>query len=127
MQDCSDSLVSGHIEDSANHNFVFVVKNGTMHRVPVGNVLAFESEGRKTVAVLKSGRYEIRKTLIVLEEMLYSCGFMRVSKSALINLSKVTSVAPGPDRTLEVILGSKAAVKVSRKFVVDFKERIGVD
>ncbi|MBR4111491.1 MAG: LytTR family transcriptional regulator DNA-binding domain-containing protein [Ruminiclostridium sp.] len=127
MQDYSDALIGGQSEDSANHNFVFVVKSDTMHRVPVENILAFESEGRKTVAVLKSGRYEIRKTLIVLEEMLSGCGFMRVSKSALINLSKVTSVAPGPDRTFKVILGGKAAVKVSRKFVTDFKERIGVD
>lgn len=126
-QDYSGSLAGGQIEDFTNHKFVFVVKNGTMHRVPVEKVLAFESEGRKTVAVLKSGRYEIKKTLIVLEEMLCNYGFMRVSKSALINLSKVTSVAPGPNRTFEVILGGKVDVKVSRKFVVDFKERIGVD
>jgi single-stranded-DNA-specific exonuclease len=37
------------------------------------NILLFESENRKTIAVMKSGRYEIKKTLSQLEE-LYSIG-----------------------------------------------------
>lgn len=124
VQEYSDKRITGS-ETSVSADYVFVIRSGAMHKVPIESILMFESEGRKTMAVLKSGRYEIRKTLGVLEETLKEKGFMRVSKSALINLSRVTSVAPGPDRTFEATLGGKATARVSRKYVADFRERIG--
>ena len=60
-----------------------------------------------------------------LEEMLDKNKFMRVSKSALINLDKVRSITPDEDRTLIAELSGKKTVRVSRKNVADFKNRIG--
>ena len=86
---------------------VFVLKDGSQNKVLVENVLYFEAENKKTYAVLKSGRYEIKKSLSVLEDMLMSRNFMRVSKSVLINMDKVVKYVSDSDRTLIVMLYNK--------------------
>ena len=103
---------------------IFVQKENALHKVAIENILFFETEGRKTMAVLKNGRYEIKKTLGQLENLLEGQNFMRVSKSTLLNLSKVTSVAPDADRTLSATLTGKVTVRISRKNANKFKERI---
>lgn len=110
----------------AGANSVLVLKDGALHRVPADNVLYFESEGRKTVAVLKSGRYEIKQTLTQLEESLAEKNFLRGSKSVLVNLSKVISIAPDSDRTLIATLSGKVTVRISRKHAAIFKEKISL-
>lgn len=103
---------------------VFVLKDGSLNRVPVENIQCFESEGRKTFAVLKSGRYEIKKTLTELEGLLIAKKFMRISKSVLVNMEKVVKYVADSDRTLIVTLTGQIEVKVSRGKVSEFKEAV---
>ncbi len=103
---------------------IFVQKDNALHKVATENILFFETEGRKTMTVLKNGRYEVKKTLGQLESLLATQNFMRVSKSTLVNLSKVVSVTPDADRTLLATLSGKVTVRISRKNVAEFKERI---
>ena len=103
---------------------VFVLKDGSQNKVLVENVLYFEAENKKTYAVLKSGRYEIKKSLSVLEDILMSRNFMRVSKSVLINMDKVVKYVSDSDRTLIVTLAGQKTVRVSRSKVHEFKEAV---
>ncbi len=103
---------------------ILVQKNNTLHKISIDNVLLFESEDRKTFAVLKNGRYEIKRNLSQLEETLSNHNFMRVSKSALVNMSKVISFTPDIDRTISATLAGKIMVRVSRKHARAFKERL---
>ncbi len=105
---------------------IFVKKENSLHKVPLDNILFFESEGRKTVAVMKNGRFEIKKTLSELEDLYKDYNFFRVSKSALVNLAKVTSVASDVDRTLLATLTGKLTIRVSRKNANEFKERVNL-
>ncbi len=105
-------------------NSIFVQKDNSLHKVATDNILFFETEGRKTMTVLKNGRYEVKKTLGQLEDLLATENFMRVSKSTLLNLSKVVSVTPDTDRTLLATLSGKVTVRISRKNAAEFKERI---
>ena len=105
---------------------LFVQKDNSLLKVPLENILLFESENRKTIAVMKSGHYEIKKTLSQLEELYSSKNFMRVSKSALVNLSKVIRITPDADRTLVATLTGKITVRVSRKHYTEFKEKINI-
>ena len=111
-------------EDKHKLNTVFVSKGDALHKVSVDNVLFFETEGRTTMAVMKTGRYAVRSSLTQLEQMLDKDVFMRVSKSALLNLTKVISYSPGNDRTLLAALVGNVTVRVSRKCVPEFKERL---
>lgn len=103
---------------------IFVQKDNALHKVAIDNILLFETEGRKAMAVLKNGRYEVKKTLGELESLLATHNFMRVSKSTLLNLAKVASVTPDADRTLLATLSGKVTVRISRKNAAEFKERI---
>lgn len=104
---------------------VFVLKDGSLHKVPIENILCFEAEGRKTVAVLKSGRFEIKKTLSELEELLTSRRFMRISKSALVNIERVVKYVQDSDRTIIATLSGQVDVRVSRSKTHEFKKAIG--
>ena len=117
-----EDTVTGQLSEEVKT--IFIQKGGTLHKVPLENILMFESEGRKTMAVLKSGRYEIKKTLSELEEQLVTKNFMRVSKSALVNLNKIISLAPAADRTILITLSGKINTRVSRKHAADFKKRL---
>ena len=105
---------------------LFVQKDNSLLKVPLENILFFESENRKTIAVMKSGRYEIKKTLSQLEELYSNKNFLRVSKSTLLNLAKVLSITPDVDRTLMATLPGKVTVHVSRKHANEFKERVNI-
>lgn len=103
---------------------ILVQKENSLHKISVDNILLFESEERRTFAVLKNGRYEVKKNLGQLEEALATRNFMRVSKSALVNMSKVVSFTPDVDRTISATLAGKIIVRVSRKHARAFKEKL---
>lgn len=114
--------VSKGVSTATNTASIFVLKDGSQNKVLINNILYFEAEGKKTYAVLKSGRYEIKKTLTLLEEMLLSRNFMRISKSTLVNMDKVVKYVTDSDRTLVVTLVGQEKVRVSRSKVHEFKE-----
>lgn len=112
------------VPNASSTDTILVLKENTLHKISVDNILLFESEDRKTFAVLKNGRYEVKKNLGQLEEALANHGFLRVSKSALVNMSKVMSFTPDVDRTISATLTGKITVRVSRKHARAFKERL---
>ena len=114
--------------DSTKRSKTLFAYNGeTMNRISIDSVLYFETEGRKTVAVLSSGRYVVRSPLTQLEEQYKDVGFMRVSKSTILNLAKVKMYAPDIDRTMLATLVGNTKIRVSRKCAPEFKARMNGD
>jgi len=112
--------------NARSQEMLFVKKDNSMHKLPLDNILFFESEARKTMAVTKNGRYEIKKSLTELETLYSNKNFFRVSKSTLINTTKVISITPDIDRTLIATLTGKITVRVSRKNANEFKAKINM-
>ena len=111
--------------ENVRRNKTLLAYNGeTMNRINIDSVLYFESEGRKTVAVLSSGRFVVRSSLAQLEEQYQDVGFMRVSKSTILNLAKVKKYAPDNDRTMLATLVGDIKIRVSRKCAPEFKSRM---
>ncbi|MBE6879816.1 MAG: hypothetical protein E7490_03130 [Ruminococcaceae bacterium] len=111
------------INDDIN---IFANKNGVMCKVVVENILYFEAINSKIHIALKSGKYEIKQKLFEIEEQLNTRGFVRISKSMVLNMKKVVNFRPGPDRTIIVTLSNNEEIKVSRKYVEDFKSRLSI-
>lgn len=103
---------------------LYAVKDGTLAKVNVDGILYFEAFDKKVNVVLKSGSYEVRNTLAELEEMMETRNYMRVSKSILLNLDKVSAVRPESDRTVVAVLVTKQEVRVSRRYAKDFRSRM---
>lgn len=114
----------GHMESNTKSKTVYAYNGGILHRISIDNVLYFETDGRKTVAVLRSGRLVVRNSLSQLEEQYKDDSFLRVSKSTLLNITKVTEYSPDSDRTLLVTLVGNVKIRVSRMFASEFKTRM---
>jgi len=94
-----------------------VARTGSVvHFVAVGDIEWIESAG--VYVVLHVGGREIlhRGSLASLAQSLAGSGFVRVHRSAIVNLAKVRHIAPVTHGDLEATLISGAKVKVSRNF-----------
>lgn len=111
-------------ESDRKSKTLFAYNGETLHRLSIDNVLYFETDGRKTVAVLRSARLVVRNSLSQLEEQYMDAGFLRVSKSTLLNITKVTGYTPDSDRTMLATLAGNVKIRISRKFASEFKARM---
>ncbi len=105
---------------------IFVIKEGSMHKVLVDNILYFESFDKRVYAALKSGKYEVKQRLFEIEELLAEKNFYRISKSILANMDKVVGYKTATDRTLCAMLVNKDELRVSRNYMEDFKKKLAL-
>ena len=103
---------------------VMVVNKGSITKVPLENILYFETGEKKVFAALKSGKYEIKQRLFELEEMLSEKDFFRISRSTLINMKRTVGYKNGFNRTLLAVLSTKEELHVSRMYGESFKKRL---
>lgn len=103
---------------------VMVINKGSITKVPLENILYFESGEKKVFAALKSGKYEIKQRLFELEEMLSEKDFFRISRSTLINMKRTVGYKNGFNRTLLAVLSTKEELHVSRMYGESFKKKL---
>ena len=103
---------------------IMVVNNGSITKVPLENILYFESGEKKVFAALKSGKYEIKQRLFELEEMLTEKNFFRISRSVIINMNKTVGYKNGFNRSLLAVLSNKEELLVSRTHGTSFKKKL---
>jgi DNA-binding LytR/AlgR family response regulator len=95
--------------------------------VPLKSILYFETEGPSVQGFTASASGELRVRLYELEERLPPGRFARVSKSAIVNLGAVREVHPWFGRCLLLRFGMEGRqVEVSRNYVRNLKERLGI-
>ena len=96
----------------------------TEYFVPKRDVLFFETSSGKVTAHTRGKMYYAPYTLFALEGIL-SEGFMRVSKSCIVNLSEICAVSSGITGNGEVLFKeSPKKVYVSRGYYKSLKENI---
>ncbi len=116
-------VASAHAESD---NTIFVMKNDVMYKVNVANAIYFESRDKRTYVTLTNGSYPVKKYLYEIEEMCRNKGFLRISKSVIVNMSCVVRVTGCKDRTLLATLTNKENVRVSRQYVKEFKSNLSI-
>ena len=93
--------------------------------IRLDDVFFFQAEDNDTYCQTKRQRYEIKKKLYELESSLYDKGFIRVSKSYLINILTVSEIVPWfGGRLLLKFKDLNTQIEVSRKHVQSFKSFI---
>ncbi|MCL2870052.1 MAG: LytTR family transcriptional regulator DNA-binding domain-containing protein [Coriobacteriia bacterium] len=95
-------------------------------RVDPSDIYYIESVDNKTFLYGQSNVYESKQKLYELEEALAAKSFLRVSKSLIINLKKVESLAPALSGRLEAGLANGEKVTISRTYVNKLKDALGV-
>ena len=85
-------------------------------RVEGGDVMAYNPKGRA---------YLIPKPLHEIHDKLGS-GFVRISKAAIVNIGRVDHLSPSFNGTMYIVMKNGVSDYISRKFLGDFKRRLGL-
>lgn len=100
------------------------VLNETQYEIVLSDIFYFESVDDKTYIYTKDKAYVTKQRLYELEIELEKKSFLRVSKSGIINLMKITSIKPAMNGRFLAGLSNGEEVMISRKYVPEFKRRI---
>ena len=95
-----------------------------MYEIAVSDIFYIESVNNKTFIYCKNREYETKQKLYELEEILREKHFLRVSKSVLLNLMKVSSIKPALNSRFTAVLFSGEQVIISRKYVPELKKAL---
>lgn len=90
------------------------------------DIFYFESVDNKVFACCEKQVYEVHFKLYEIEEIMSSRDFIRISKSVVVNLSKITSVAPMFNGRFEAKLQNGEKIIISRQYVPEMKKVLGI-
>ena len=101
-------------------------EKGDTEMVYVSQILYIEAVDRDVFAYKASGVYRIRNTLYELEDDLKEKLFVRISKSTIVNIKAIKSIAPEDFRRIKLLLSNGEYLVVSRSYANGFKSAIGM-
>ena len=89
-------------------------------------ILYFEAVERNTFVYTKEDTYVIDLRLYELEQQLIDQGFIRISKTCILNLKKIQSLRADINRKIRVTLINGEQIIVSRNYADELRMRLGV-
>lgn len=95
-------------------------------QVNPSDVYYFEAVDNKVFLYTRDKVYETKWKLYELEEQFGHANFIRVSKSVILNLSKVESFHPEFNGRFEALMKNKERVLISRQYVPELKKKLGI-
>mgnify|MGYP003293800724 FL=1 len=102
------------------------LKDGSIVQIAPKDVYYFEAVDNKVFLYLEKEVYETRYKLYELEERFRGTDFLRVSKSYIMNLSKVQRLSPGFNGRFEAAMKNGEKLVISRQYVPVLKEKLGL-
>jgi len=97
---------------------------GKQYEIPVSDVYYVEAVDNNVFIYGPSKVYETRQKLYELEGILREKYFLRVSKSLVLNLMKVTAIKPALNGRYSAVLESGEEIIISRKYVPELKKAL---
>lgn len=121
------------VSDEVNEIVAFVKSrqgqlSGTIderqYEISVTDIYYIEAVDNHTFFYTKGKVYESKHKLYELEEMLREKHFLRISKSMILNLMKVSSIKPALNGRFTALLSSDEQIIISRKYVPELKKAL---
>lgn len=103
-----------------------VIKDDESVILDISKIVYIESVDRKTFVYTEKECYETKLKLYEMEERLCGSGFLRISKSCLVQLKYVRSIKAELERRLRLTLENGEQMIVSRQYADELKKRLGV-
>lgn len=102
------------------------LSDGAVHIVNAREVLYFESVDKKTFFYTKGDVFETTMRLYEIEDKLSNCGFVRVSKSFIVNLKEVTSLKTDISGKMLATLSNEEQIVISRAYAPAVRRALGL-
>ena len=96
-------------------------KEGEEYTIPLQEIYYVESVDKKTFIYCEKDVYQSNRKLYELEEVLIPAGFVRVSKSIILNIEMLKGVKSLVNSRLEAILSNGERICVTRKYLKDIR------
>lgn len=100
--------------------------HGKITRIRPQDVYYFESVDHKVFLYTEKDVYEIKQKLYEIEELYQGMDYFRVSKSVILNLSKIKHLSPVLGSRLEATLLNGEHIMISRQYVAALKVLLGI-
>ncbi len=97
-----------------------------IYRVQPEEIYYIEVVDNRTFLYCKDKVLESKQKLYELEGSLSNRDFLRISKSALLNLRKIKSLSPALSGRFEATLDNSEKVIISRQYMSDLKKILGI-
>lgn len=94
--------------------------------IDLKDIFYFESVDNRVFAYCANQVLEVRKKLYELEADLEGTDFLRISKAAIVNLSKISHLSAGFNGRLEATLRNGEKIIISRQYVPALKKKLGL-
>lgn len=98
------------------------LQDGKRYEVLVADLFYAESVDDRVFLYTAADSYEIRMKLYELEDLLKNKSFLRISKSMIVNLMKISSVRPALNGRFSAALKNGEEIIISRKYVPELKQ-----
>ena len=122
-----DERLARLVESIRAQQFSLAMKcKGELFAVLPEQILYLESVDGKTFAYTAAEVYESTQSLQTIEAKLGNCGFVRISKSCLLNVSALVSIAPLWNQRYEAKLKNGEKVVVNRHYIGALKQKLGI-
>ncbi len=110
----------------AGQEKITATKGTDIVQVVPKEIYYFEAVDNKVFLYLDKEVYETKLKLYELEERFQDTDFLRVSKSVILNLSKVKSLSPAFNGRFEATMKNGEKLIISRQYVPVLKEKLGL-
>lgn len=92
----------------------------------LSDILFVESQDGKSLVHTVDRQYKVSEALVVFEKKLPPSQFLRVHRSYIVNLDHIVEIEPWFNSTYNLFLKNDAKVPVSRTFVKQMRQAIGL-
>lgn len=99
---------------------------GGIVRLSLRAVFYFEAVDNKVFAYCEKEVYEVKKKIYELEADYANTDFLRVSKSTLVNTSKIVRLKPAFNGRFEAMLQNGEKTIISRQYIGGLKSKLGI-
>lgn len=113
------------LENEILQDIITVMDNERIIVLHLDEIYMVRVEDEKTIVYTKSERYHSSKRLYELEALLGN-GYMRISKSVLVNLAYLECVEPSFGGVMLLVLKNGCKDYISRKYLPAFKKYLGL-
>ena len=126
MTETIAEIISMLEKEQADSFTLIAAKDRKTYFIKPEDIVLVRTEGREIVCYDKlKNRYILDKPLYELENILDIC-FVRISKSAIVNIRQINHVEASFNGTMELVLKNGITDYISRSFRKNFKERLGL-
>lgn len=106
-------------------NVIAGYHNNDIHMLKVDDIFSIYAEGTKVFFQTDEEEYESKQRVYELEHLLQG-DFVRITKSTLVNVSKISFIKMGALGSTLLFLENESSIPVSRTYIKELKKVLGI-